>query len=184
MRLRLTGALLRRALLRPEPIIALLVLAAAVFYFVSGLAGDREPHVRVNILQQEPETVPEAEVRLILFDSAGLETPTFVTIPLPEEPAPRTASLLSALRSEALADPWPEALPVPQVYVETVDRQQIAVLDFRPSEPLNLTVEAEARLLRSIEETLLENGVDDVRYLLDGEAAGVFLEHLAVPSAL
>lgn len=184
MRFRLTGELLRRALLRPEPIIAVLVLAAAVFYFWTGLVDNREQPAQVSILQQEPESVPEAEVRLILFDAAGLETPTFVTVPLPQEPAPRVSSLLAALRTEALADPWPEALPVPQVYVETVDRQDIAVLDFRPDEPLTLTVEAEARLLRSIEETLLENGIDDVRYLLEGEAAGVFLEHLAVPAAL
>jgi hypothetical protein len=184
VRLLHTLPLLRRALLGPGPLLALLVLVAAGAFFLSGAITPRTAPPRIEISQPETRELEIREVRLVTYDSNGLESPSFARVALPQDPGTRLELILRALREETLGAAWPEALPVPQVFVETVDRQTVAIMDFRPQEPVSLTVAGETRLLRSIEATVLANGVDQTRFLLGGEATGVFLEHLAVPSAL
>jgi hypothetical protein len=183
-RLRLSPALLRGALFRPEPLLALLVFMASALFFASGLDGRRSAAPSVEIAQPERRPVEVREVRLVRYDSDGLEIPAFARVSLPEAAAARMRAVLAALREAMLGEEWPEGLPMPTVFVESVGREVVAVLDFRPEARLSLSVEGEARLLRSIRETLLVNGADQIRFLLNGEAAGVFLEHLAVPAAL
>ena len=184
MRLRVPRPLLRRALLRPEVLLALVVmLAALVYYLVSGREG-RLPEPVIEISQPEERVLESQEVRLVRFDESGLENPTFVTVELPEAAGDRLEAILGALRTSMLDDAWPAELPAPTVFVESLGRQSVAILDFRPDGPVSLSVAQEQRLLRSVEATVLANGADAVRYLLGGEATGVFLEHLAVPAAL
>ena len=183
MRLRLPRPLLRRALLRPEPFLALLILLVALVYFLLSAQDSRPPAPQIEISQPEQRVLETREVRLVRYDASGLENPAFVEVALPEASGEQLAAILAALR-ESMQGVWPADLPVPLVFVETVGRQTVAVLDFRPTAPVSLTVAQERRLLRSVDATVLANGVDAIRYLLEGEATGVFLEHLAVPAAL
>lgn len=184
LRFRLPRPLLRRALLRPEPLFALLILLVSVVYFLlSGREGGT-PLPQIEISQPEERVLETQEVKLVRYDESGLENPTFASVALPEAPGDRLEAILAALRESTRGSYWPEEVPVPNVFVETVGRQSVAVLDFRPEEPVSLTVAQEMRLFRSVEATVLANGADTIRYLLRGEAAGVFLEHLAVPAAL
>lgn len=184
MKLRLPRPLLRRALLRPEPLLALLLLLAAAAFLATSFRERRPPPARVEISEPEPVALETSEVRLVRYDADGLEKPAFVSVALPQSPSGRLRAILDALREATLGQEWPEALPAPKVFVESAGREAVAVLDFRPEARLSLTVAGETRLLRSIERTVLANGADQIRFLLNGEAAGVFLEHLAVPSAL
>lgn len=183
-RVRLPPPLLRRALLRPEPLLALLVLVAATVYFFNGFGGPSPASPVIEIAETQAPELETREVRLVRFDSNGLEAPTFASVALPDAATGRLQAIVAALREATLGEEWPEGLPAPTVFVESIGRESVAILDFRPEKHLPLTVEAEARLLASIRETLLANGADELRFLLDGEAAGVFLEHLAVPAAL
>jgi hypothetical protein len=184
VRLILPRATLRRALLRPEPLLALLVLVVSAGFFLVALGDRRAPPVAVEISEASPVELETREVRLVRYDADGLENPAFVRVALPQSAPGRLEAILGALRQEMLGQEWPEPLPVPTVYVESLARQTVAVLDFRPEGPMPLSVAGEQRLLRAVQETLLANGVDQIRYLLAGEATGVFLEHLAVPAAL
>jgi hypothetical protein len=183
-RLVLPRATLKRALLRAEPLLALLVVVFSAGFLLVGLGDGRSSPPSVEIIETAPASLDTREVRLVLYDAQGLETPVFASVDLPASAAGRLQAILAALREEMMGDGWPEALPVPTVFVETVARRTVAVLDFRPEGQIPLSVAGEQRLLRAVQETSLANGVDQVRFLLDGEAAGVFLEHLAVPSAL
>lgn len=178
------GPLLRRALLRPEPLLALLLLVAAAIYLLSATGDGGAPPPQIEIRQPEERVLETREVRLVRYDANGLESPAFVSVDLPEAPGDRLEAILGALRESMLEADWPEELPVPKAFVESMGRQNVAILDFRPEEPVPLSVAQEARLLRSVEATVLANGVEQIRYLLSGEATGVFLEHLAVPAAL
>lgn len=177
-------SLLRRALLRPEPLLALLILVVAISYFINGTRAPRPVASAVEIAAPRTPEFETRDVRLVRYDANGLEAPTFASVALPEHPAERLKAIVVALREATLGEEWPEALPAPTVFVENNGRENVAILDFRPEEHLPLTIEAESRLLGSIRETLLANGADQLRFLLNGEAAGVFLEHLAVPAAL
>lgn len=184
MRLKLPAETRRQALLRPEPLIALLVFVVSAAFFVLGRGEQRPPPTAIEIVEPVPEALETREVRLVRYDASGLETPVFASVALPDAAPGRLEAILDALRLEMTDGEWPEALPTPTIFVGSVARQTVAVLDFRPEGPVPLSVAGELRLLRSVEETLLANGVDQLRFLLHGEAAGVFLEHLAVPAAL
>lgn len=163
---------------------ALLVLVVSVVFFVSSLRRSQMPPTLVDLGQAQAPTTEMREVRLVRFDAQGLEAPSFVRVELPEDSSARLETILGALREAALDDEWPRELPTPKVFLENLGRRRVAVLDFRPQRRIPLSVEAERRLLRGVEETVLANGVDEIRFLLDGRARGVFLEHLAVPAAL
>jgi hypothetical protein len=184
VRIRVPRSLLRRALLSPAALLSLLVLLASTAFFVTGAANRRPAPPRIEISAPDASPTDVGEVRLMTYGADGLESPKFARVELPREPGARVEAVLEALRGETLGDAWPEALPAPQVFVETIERERIAILDFRPQGPVPLTVSGETRLLRSIEATVRANGADQIRFLLNGEAAGVFLEHLAVPAAL
>lgn len=184
MRIRLRRQLLLRSLLRPEPLLALLVALLSLVYYWQARQERQPRFTPIEIAGVADQDLPSVDVRLVSFDAQGLEVPSFVSLELPVSTSQRLQLILEALREETLGEVWPEPLPTPNVFVENVARRQVAVLDFRPEARLSLTVSQESRLLDSVEETLLANGVDEVRYLLHGEAAGVFLEHLAVPTGL
>jgi hypothetical protein len=184
IRLTLPRATLKRALLRAEPLLALLVVAVSAGFLLVAVGDRPSSPPSVEIVEAAPASLETREVRLVRYDAQGLEAPVFARVDLPASAAGRLEAILRALRAEMVGEGWPEALPVPTVYVESVARQTVAILDFRPEGPIPLSVAGEQRLLRAVQETSLANGVDQVRFLLDGEAAGVFLEHLAVPSAL
>lgn len=184
--LRPGGRALLRALTRPQTLLAAVAFVLVCLAALPGGGGARTTRApAVELEAFSPAELEAAEVRLVLFDERGLETPTMVRLELPDQPAARLSVVLTALR-QALVERgvWPEQVPEPLVFLEAIDRRRVAVLDFRPESPPALSVGAELRLLRSVTATALENGADEVRFLLDGEGSGVFLAHVAVPSGL
>jgi hypothetical protein len=176
---------LLHALARPQVITAFLLLlgAAALFFIPSGPATSESQEFVL------PEVTPAgsttAEIRLVTYDRFDLETSTSRTLDVPTGPALRLAAVLQELQATLQADGiWPAGLPAPLVFVETLNRQRTAILDFQPPADLLLPVSHELRLLQSIEATVLANGLDSVHFLLHGQPAGLFLVNVAVPDSL
>lgn len=176
---------LRRVLAKPHVLLALLLLIASALFAFRG-SGARAP-------KPEPVETGTAtlgagvptEVRLLLVDENGLQRPRFETVRIPQDDTGRIAAIVAALRRVLVgADVWPAGLPVPTVFAQRIDGKAVAVLDLRPSPDVAVSVGQELQLLRSIEGTVLGNGVDEVRFLRDGQPATTLLGHVAVRSAL
>ena len=175
-----------RRLATPYVAVAALVFLASLVFFLGG-HGARVGRPRpVDIKPSQASTQGRSqEVRLELVDPSGLARPDFVTLTLPSDPAARLQSILGALRKAMdQAGSWPQGLDTPTVYVQQVNRKQVAVLDLRESAPVAVGVGEELQLLHSIRQTVLNNGADEVRFLRDGQPAHTLLGHVAVDSAL
>ncbi|MEJ2289689.1 MAG: GerMN domain-containing protein, partial [Deinococcales bacterium] len=140
----------------------------------------------VDIKPVQPAAqVHSQEIRLELVDQSGLARPDFVTLELPSDPAARLQRIVAALRKAMQqAGSWPTGLDTPEVFVQQVNRKQVAVLDITESAPVSVGVAEELQLLHSIRQTVLNNGADEVRFLRDGRPAHTLLGHVAVDSAL
>jgi len=170
----------------PYLAVAALVFLASLVFFLGGrgahVANPRPVDIRPA---RDTSQGKSQEVRLELMDPTGLARPDFVTLTLPSDPAARLQVVLGALRSAMeQAGSWPQGLETPQVYVQQVNRQQVAVLNVRESAPVSVGVGEELQLLHSIRQTVLNNGADEVRFLRDGRPAHTLLGHVAVDSAL
>lgn len=163
----------------------LIFLASAVFFLVGHGPRTGRPKP-VDILPPQADVVTHSqEVRLVLVDQSGLARPDFVTLDLPDDPQARLHAILDALRTAMLQNAsWPQGLDTPEVFVQQVDRKQVAVLDLHESAPVAVGVSEELQLLHSIQQTVLANGIDDVRFLRDGRPTATLLGHVAVDSAL
>jgi len=170
----------------PYVAVATVIFLASLVFFLGGrgahVANPRPVDVRPT---QEAPQGKSQEVRLELVDPTGLARPDFVTLTLPSDPAARLQTVLGALRNAMeQAGSWPQGLETPEVYMQQVNRQQVAVLDMRESAPVSVGVGEELQLLHSIRQTVLNNGADAVRFLRDGQPAHTLLGHVAVDSAL
>lgn len=125
------------------------------------------------------------DVRVVMVDEAGLERNRSVRLALPPGASQRLAAVMTALRDElAQEGVWPSDLPAPRVFVETIDRRTVAVIDMLVPAGAAVSVAQELALLRSLTATAEANGAVDVRFLRGGEPTGTLLEHVAVPAAL
>lgn len=175
-----------RRLATPYVIVAALIFVASLVFFLGGNAPRVTRPNPVDIRPPQADTVTHSqEIRLVLVDQSGLARPDFVTVDLPDDPAARLGTVLDALRAAMLqAGSWPRGLDTPQVFVQLVNRKEIAVLDLHESTPVAVGVENELQLLRSIRQTVLANGADGVRFLREGKPAPTLLGHVAVDSGL
>ena len=176
---------LRRVLAKPHVLLALLLLiASAVFAVRGGRLRAQQPEPVETGVASLAAGVP-TEVRLLLVDEDGLQRPRFETVRLPPDDTGRVTAIVAALRSVLIAaDVWPDGLPAPSVFAQRIDGKAVAVIDLRPSPGVAVSVGQELQLLRSIQGTVLGNGVDEVRFLRDGQPATTLLGHVAVRSAL
>jgi hypothetical protein len=175
-----------RHLATPYVALAALAFLASLVFFLGGHgARVAKPRpVDIKPVQQELQGASR-EVRLELVDASGLARPDFVTLTLPADPAARLQIILGALQKAMdQAGSWPQGLQTPEVYVDQVNRKQVAILDLRESAPVAVGVGEELQLLHSIRQTVLNNGADEVRFLRDGRPAHTLLGHVAVDSAL
>lgn len=174
---------LLRALTRPQVIVAALLLVSVLLLLPAGRTGREERPFAVP--EVAPAQTEPGTVQLVTYDRFNLESVNDVQLELPLAPARRLEAALAELKAELIEQQlWPGDLPLPVVFLETLNRQRVAVLDFRPPAGLTLPVATELRLLQSIEATVLANGADTVRFLLAGRSNGVFLLNVAVPAAL
>lgn len=138
----------------------------------------------IDLTRPEP-TLTQQDVRLVIVDAAGLERSRTSRMELPERPSRRLATIIAALREELVQEGvWPVDLPAPRVFVETFDRQRLAVIDMQVPTPVGVSVAQELALLRSLTSTAEANGVAGVRFLRDGEPTATLLGHVAVPASL
>lgn len=173
------------ALSRPQVLVALLLLLGAAVLFLAPVTSGDRAEGEFLLPEITPAQTVTAEVRLVTYDQFNLEVLDSSQQVVPLAPAQQLTAVLALLQAELLqSGVWPAALPAPGVFVETLNRQRVAVLDFRPAAPLPLSVAQELRLLQSIEATVLANGSDRVQFLLQGRPAGVFLLNVAVSDGL
>lgn len=173
-----------RAFATPQFLSALLVLVAAVLFLAYGPRGMRPERQVIDLGAPSSETSLR-QVRLMLFDVSGSEQNESVSLSLPPGAGAQLSGTLAALREAMIATGvWPEELPAPQVFVETIERRAVAVIDLVVPEPVAVSVAQEHSLLRSLTATALANGVVDVRFLRNGRPQDTLLEHVAVPASL
>lgn len=177
-------ARLLEALLTPQVLVAALLLVAALALYLSvEVLRPGEPPT-VELIAAEDE-LSEVDVRLVLVDLDGLEWQRSERISAPDSAPRRLEAVLTALRGALQAEGvWPDGLPPPNVYLETFDREDVAILDLRPSDDVAVSVGQELALLRALTRTAEANGADAVRFLRNGRPAATLLGHVAVPSGL
>jgi hypothetical protein len=167
----------------PHVLVGAILLVASGTYYFSSTIDSRIPVATLNDSPGEQPIKTAQEVRLVVVDSFGLSRRYFVELELPIDPGARIEAILAKLRSDLLnSGGWPSELSVPHAYVHTIDQQLVAVLDFRLADRISLDVKGETNLYRAISETVLNNGLERILVLKDGQPAQTFLGHLAVPS--
>ncbi len=161
----------RRAFRSPQVILSLLALVGALLaVFVA--RPDRITVEPFELPVVEETSLTREEVRIITFDRFNLEIPLLMSLEVPGHAAGRVAVIVEAVRNQLQGQngAWPEALPLPVVFVPELDQGQTAVLDFRPeSSEMQLDEVAFSRLRRSLEATLHEAGMEQVVLLMHGQ---------------
>lgn len=180
------GAARWRRFATPYVTVSALIFLASLVFFLGGHGPSVGRPKPVDIKPVQPAVqMHSQEVRLELVDQSGLARPDFVTLDLPSDPAARLQAIVAALRTAMQqAGSWPSGLETPEVFVQQVNRKQVAVLDMKESAPVAVGVAEELQLLHSIRQTVLNNGADEVRFIRDGRPAHTLLGHVAVDSSL
>lgn len=172
------------AALTPQVLVAGLLLIAAVALLLS-VPQTRPDAPPVVDLTSADDLLTTQDVRLVLVDIAGLEWQRDASIDAPTDAPRRFAAILGALREALLTEGvWPSGLPTPDVFVETFDREVVAVVDVAAGGVIEVSVAQEQALVRAIDATAAANGIDEVKYLRGGQHTDTFLGHVAVPSTL
>lgn len=172
------------ALLTPHVLVAALACCGALALFLSTRPPASPPAPTVDVAGADDGLVA-ADVRLVLVDPTGLEWQKAERVMAPPGASARLTAVLAALREALVAEGvWPEALPAPRAYLETVERRAVAVVDVRPPPGLGVSVAQERAIYRAIVGTAELAGAETVAFLRDGEPASTLLGHVAVPSAL
>ena len=168
--------------------------AAAAAPTVETLSGSEEAVLTSPPQVPPPPTVELAhpaerlwasDVRLVLVDATGLEWQRSERVQSPPGASARLTAVMAALREALLAEGvWPEALPAPRAFMETIERRSVAVVDLRPPPDLGVSVAQERAIQRAIQGTAELAGAQAVVFLRHGAPAETLLGHVAVPSAL
>lgn len=175
---------LLRAFATPQFLTSLLVLLATILFLVYGPRGVRSERQTID-LGAPNNVASEKQVRLVLYDLSGAERNESVSLRLPPGDGAQLTGVLRALREALVASGvWPSELPAPRVFVETIERRKVAVIDLLAPEPVAVSVAQEYALLKSLTATAQANGASEVRFLRNGRPQEVLLEHVAVPSSL
>lgn len=183
----MTPALFRKlaaAVLTPQVLVALLLLVASVALFV-GVRSSPPPAPPTVELDNAEDSLVAADVRLIMVDATGLEWQRSERVQSRPGATARLTAVMAALRDALVAEGvWPEELPAPRVFFETIERRSVAVVDMLPPDDVAVSVAVETALFRAISGTAEVNGAEAVVFLRHGAPATTLLGHVAVPSAL
>lgn len=121
----------------------------------------------------------------MIVDESGLERSRTLLVAVPQGASQRLAAVLAVLRAELVqVGVWPSDLPAPRVFVDTFERQRVAIIDMLVPQPVGVSVAQELAMLRSLTATAEANGAELVRYLRDGQPTTTLLDHVAVPASL
>ena len=172
------------ALLTPHVMVALLLLLAASALYVGVRPAPLAEPPTVE-LASEDDSLVQADVRLVMVDATGLEWQKSERVRSGPGASERLTAVMAALRESLLGEGvWPEALPAPQVFFETIERRSVAVVNVRPPDDISVSVATESAIARAIRGTAEVNGADDVVFLRNGAPAATLLGHVAVPNSL
>lgn len=172
------------ALLTPHVMVAfLLLLAATALYF--GVRPAPLPEPPTVELASEDDSLVQADVRLVMVDATGLEWQKSEHVSSGPGASQRLTAVMAALRESLVTEGvWPEELPAPEVFFETIERRSVAVINVRPPDDIAVSVAIESAIARALQGTAEVNGADDVVFLRDGAPAATLLGHVAVPNSL
>jgi len=174
---------LLQILATPHGLFAVLFLVAAGLYF---LFTPSASEITIRVPTDNPDTLAAQtleEIRLVVVDTFGVARRYVVDLEVSPDLGERIEQILTKLRSDMLAgNGWPKELSVPNVYLQDIDEQLVAIMDFRLVNHVSLDVNKEINLYQAISETVLSNGVNRILVLKDGRPAETFLGHLAVPN--
>ena len=172
------------ALATPQVLVALLLVIGALALLLNAPRLPAPAPVVIEFSSTE-EVLSEQEAVLVVVDELRLERATTVRLPLPTGQTGRLTAVLAQLREASmLQGVWPAELPAPRVFLLPSERGQVAVIDMVVEQPVGVSVEQEAALLRSLVATAQRNGAADVRFLRNGRPADTLLGHVAVASEL
>ena len=168
----------------PQVLVAALLLLAATALFFGGSSRPPPPPPTVE-LTSEDDALVTADVRLLMVDATGLEWQKSERVQSRPGASARMTAVIAALRESLVGEGvWPEALPAPIVFLETIERRSVAVIDMRPPDDIAVSVATESAIARAIRGTAEINGAEEVVFLRDGAPASTLLGHVAVPNSL
>jgi hypothetical protein len=170
-----------RVLLRVPVLIGLAVFLFGLVVLLRSFVQSSPPLVITDLIQPFVTTKSE-DVELTLYETEAVERPLRVTLELSDDPAQRYTAILTALRNH-LAELWPKALPLPDVFWLESGGNRSVTLHFTFDTPIAITVMKEFRLYRSIVTTLQNNGANQVHILVN-DNADTFLGHIALENSL
>jgi hypothetical protein len=169
-----------RVLLRVPVLIGFALLLVGLIAMVRSFAPVSVPLTSVELALPEV-TTQRRNLELTLYETDTLKKPFNVELELPSDPAQQYEIILTAVRDH-LPGVWPEALPVPEIFILENDPRRIT-LHFRFDQSLAVSVLDEVRIYNSMLATLEANGAAQV-HLLVNDNSETFLGHLSLDNAL
>lgn len=172
------------ALVTPQVLTALLFVIGALALLLE--APRTEAPAPVVIELGTPEAVMrEQDAAFVVVDELGLERALVERMQLPDDQSARLTAMLGRLRELSMQQGvWPPDLPAPRAFVVQGTRGPAVIIDMLAPQPVGVSAEQEASLVRSMVATVQRNGVTDVRFLRNGRPTDTLLGHVAVASDL
>ncbi len=171
-------------LLRPQVLLALLLLMSALPWLWGGLTNTAAPRPPGALLVGEPTSERAAsDVPIVIIDRDGLRRTVLVEVETHDAFDARLAAALEALRTALLEDGnWPPSVAAPHVQSYDAQRRRVVVIDVAPlGETAGLALMAELAALRSLQETAFAHGADEVRVIVGGNPAATLWGQVALP---
>ena len=161
-------------MLRPHVLVGVLLLGSGAAWVWESAAPGAPARPPANLLVGQPQPVPEAtDVPIVVVDRDGLQRTLLVEVEVVDGFDARLGAAVAALREALAAEGnWPRTVAAPHVQSYEAQRRRVAVLDVPAlREGPGLELMAEVAALRSLEETALAHGADEVRVVVDGSPA-------------
>lgn len=169
--------------LRPQVLLALLLLASALPWLWGGFSRGVVPRPPDALLIGEPTSAPEpSDVPIVVIDRDGLRRTVLVEVETHDAFEARLSAGLEALRTALLEDGnWPASVAAPHVQSYEAQRRRVAVIDVEPlGQASGLPLMAELAALRSLQETAFAHGADEVRVIVGGSPASTLWGQVAL----
>ncbi len=164
-------------------LVALLLLGSGVAWIAGSLQRGSAPRPPGQLLIGEPSAqVTPADVPVVLVDRDGLRRTLLVEVESLDEFDARLAGAMEQLREALLEESnWPEGVDAPYVQSYEAQRRRVVVIDVPALGPgSGLELLAELAALRSLEETALAHGADEVRVVVEGEPSSTLWGQVAL----
>jgi hypothetical protein len=173
-----------QVLLRPHVLVALVLFGSALPWLWGGLTGGPAIRPPGPLLVGEPAHRPErVDVPIVVLDRAGLRRTLLVQVETIDAFDARLGAALQALRTVLMEERnWPPAVAAPSVQSYEAQRRRVAVIDVPPlGAAPGMELSAELAALRSLQETALAHGADEVRVVVGGSPAVTLWGQVALP---